>query len=417
MEPMPRRFRCLFSLLFILLYPSLSIAQQPFPDAHDQAPPDWSGDEPFRLSQSYPKTEPVKGDAPWSHFDFTKEREAYMRAVLSYAYEGNAANDWRVEKNTVRRWYHAPWMHWGDKGREFIHGLTRERRSRPCELSETQTMPFQNWAVSIYNDLGGYVLGQVWEKPWSPNPAAADFPPGTVSVKLLFTQATPDIVPFLKGAPEWNAHILTSPDSTVRGVQTLRLLQIDIAVRDERADDSTGWVFGTFQYDAGVEDPDPWNRVTPIALMWGNKVKPPQFWINRDAPFVRYRDSVKGTLGWEGRPNGPVDSQESSCLSCHSTSQYPANADLVPPSNVADKSPWFRNLKTGEAFGQHAQSLHYSLQLAAGSRTFSNGWPWSKASVPGDPFQAHRRPRFHRRRSLRKNAHSRERSSPGAKRS
>ena len=41
-------------LLVLLVVPSLSRAQGRFPEAHDQAPPDWSGDEPFRLRRQHP---------------------------------------------------------------------------------------------------------------------------------------------------------------------------------------------------------------------------------------------------------------------------------------------------------------------------------------------------------------------------
>jgi hypothetical protein len=369
------------SLLLLILAPCSAMAQARFPDAHDKPMQERQGPV-FRLSQDYPVTLPTGGVAPWAGIDFKKNPKDYLQAVLSYAYEGNVTNDWYAEKNTVRRWYHAPWMHWGDKGREFIHGMTRERTSRACELSIDQNKEHQTWAVSMYNDLGGYVLGRVWANPAGPNPAAAaEFPPGTVAVKLLFTQATPQQVPYLSGAPEWEAHIEIQPG--VRDIATLRLLQIDIAVRDERAKTWTGWVFGTFQYDAGVKNKDPWQKMTPVALMWGNDPgftqkdydagrRPIQSWINRKAPIVKYRREWHLEMGWAGRANGPVDDQRSSCLSCHSTSQYPAYADLVPSASATkdeDKLVWFRNLK-GKAFGPEAQPLDNSLQLAAGIQNF-----------------------------------------------
>ena len=39
----------------------------------------------------------------------------------------------------------------------------------------------------------------------------------------------------------------TSP----RAVLSVRLLQIDVAVKDDRVSDMTGWVFGTFVYGGG----------------------------------------------------------------------------------------------------------------------------------------------------------------------
>lgn len=356
-----------------------------FPDAHEKPPKNWQG-EVFRLSQDYPSAPPPALDAPWSDIDFTKEPERYMRAVLKYAYQDNISGDngWQPEKNTG--WYHAPWLHWGDKGREFIRGMTRERRSRPCELADEQHDERQNWAVSVYNELGGYVIGRVWANPSAPNPAAASFPEGTVAIKLLFTQATPKEVPFLQGSPQWQAYIEVEPGVRpgIRKEGTLRLLQIDFAVRDKRADYWTGWVFGTFQYDVAAPGVGWNNKLTPVALTWGNDpgISPDDVekkravlterWINEEAPIVRHRRSQGGGLGWGDRANGPVDNQQSSCLSCHSTAQHPNYNDIFfPKSTLAgDKLRWFRNLKPGQSFGPEAQSLNYSLQLANGIANF-----------------------------------------------
>ena len=36
-----------------------------------------------------------------------------MGEVLHYAFEGNLEKDFRVQENAVRKWFHAPWLHWG----------------------------------------------------------------------------------------------------------------------------------------------------------------------------------------------------------------------------------------------------------------------------------------------------------------
>ena len=174
-------------------------AADPFPDARDTAPQGWTGPI-FKLRQDYPEKLPVTEDYPWKRYDFKAQWKEYLQAVLRYCYEGNLDVDWDLSKNTVRNWYHAPWMHWGRSGREFVHGLTHERVSQPGELAQTQTGMFQNWAVGMYNAPGGFILGQVWSDHNNPNPKAARFPDGTVSCKLLFTQATVDQVPYLKNS-------------------------------------------------------------------------------------------------------------------------------------------------------------------------------------------------------------------------
>ena len=79
-------------------------------------------------------------------------------------------------------------------------------------------------------------------------------------------------------------------------------------------------------------------------------------------------------LGWAGRLNGPVDNPMSSCLSCHSTAQWPGKAPVIPPRNIIPDSKdwltWFRNIKAGEPFSTGAESLDYSLQLAVGIQNF-----------------------------------------------
>ena len=97
----------------------------------------------------------------------------------------------------------------------------------------------------------------------------------------------------------------------------VRLLQIDVAVKDSRADPAGGWVFGTFQYDNSVKAASPWRRVTPVALMWGDDpgltptmykegARPVASWVNPDAPVAVYRaaqpagSEVPSVMGWAG---------------------------------------------------------------------------------------------------------------------
>lgn len=355
-----------------------------FPDARDDPPPGWTG-HVFRLSQSYPLTLPPEEPYPWKAFDPKTLTNDYLRAVLQYALDGNVDADWEGENNKRRKWYHAPWLHWGRNGREFVRGLTHERVSMPGELATTQVDTFQNWAVGMYNDRGGYTVGQVWKDATAPNERAAIFPEGTVSIKLLFTSATVDQVPYLKGAKEWTAYVYSSvniPTNPLarRSVATVRLLQIDVAVKDKRVSDTTGWVYGTFVYNGDLPGGSVWDKMVPVGGMWGNDpdltvraarqgriVR--EGWINsaRDVPFQH--------LGWAGRLNGPVDNPISSCLSCHSTAQWPAKAPLVPPRNVAYDSVewmrWFRNINgENDTFSAGTVSLDYSLQLLSGMTNF-----------------------------------------------
>jgi hypothetical protein len=307
-----------------------------FPDSHDEAPRNWTG-LVFRLSQDYPQYDPSKtvplASYPWLAIDFRAQPAAYVKSVFSYVLEGNNEVDWVVKNNKVRTWYHTPWMHSGPNGRELVRGMTRERTSRKGELGPLQTSCFQNSAVGFLNEPGGYVTGQVWADPFAPDPAKSIFPVGTVAAKLLFTAATVEQAPYLANSLEWDANIddLAPDDPTCRKsngrkVQKVRLLQMDLAMRDPRADGFTGWVFSTYTYDGGQPGANWWDRMVLVGVMWGNdptltqaafdagaRVK--ESWINPDPKTPQH-------LGWLGRLNGPVDNPASACLSCHGTGRY-----------------------------------------------------------------------------------------------
>jgi hypothetical protein len=373
--------RALFAALVITVAVPLARAAS-FPDAHEPPPPGWTGPV-FKLSQNYPATPPPAGTYPWKSIDPAKEPEKYIKTVLTYALEGNVATDWRGYDNPTRKWFHAPWMHYGNSGREFIRGMTRERNSRPKELAPTQPCYWQNWAVGFYNAEGGYVVGQVWRDPKNPDAAKADFPDGTVSIKLLFTAAPEKEVPYLKNGFRWQGNLdpLTGACTTVdppgkRTPADVTLLQVDIAVRDSRVDATTGWVMGTFVYDGNATGATPWDRLVPVGVQWGNDpaltpaayaagTRTTESWINPALAIPQH-------LGWLGRLNGPIDNPQSACLSCHGTGQDPEVSGMIPPKTATDaeKMRWFRNVQSGVAFDagspQNPKSLDYSLQLSFG---------------------------------------------------
>src|SRR5262249_4778841 len=135
----------------------------------------------------------------------------YLKAVLSYFFDDNIhssiESDFDPTLNHTRGWYNAPWQDVGLNGREFIHGLTRERVSRVGELDAHQTHAWNNYAVGFYNATGAATIGRVWRNHGAPDTSAGSMPEGTVAAKLLFTTAPISEVAYLAGAPEWNAYI------------------------------------------------------------------------------------------------------------------------------------------------------------------------------------------------------------------
>jgi hypothetical protein len=358
-------------------------ATTPFCNSQVALPVGWKGPV-FALSQNYPKTVPSEA-TPWRAIDPKAEPERYIRTLLTYFFEGNIrpdmATSFEPKLNRLRRWYHAPWQDVGTNGREPIHGLTRERTSEAKELSPLQKQRWLNYAVGFYNAPGGAMLGRVWADHENPNSAASLAPEGTVAAKLLFTTASEAEVPWIKGAPGWDAYIFkdvhnepTSDGPGKRAVRRVRLLQIDVAVKDARS--PIGWFFGTFAYGGGPTGKAGagWRNVTPVGLMWGNDPDYPgkgdfkQAWINK---------AVKLHRGYQGRLNGPVDNPRSSCVSCHMTAQSGETfdtlvANLFPPNPAtpADIDEWFRNIKSGQPFTLGKPALDYSMQLAFGIAGF-----------------------------------------------
>lgn len=363
-----------------------NIASTPFCNAVVPPPAGWSG-HIFSLSQNYPTVAPVDAQ-PWTAYDPIAEPTEYLKAVLAYFYEGNVQPDLETsfdpKLNSVRGWYNAPWQDFGTNGREPIHGLTRERVSRPFELDEHQTHSWNNYAVGFYNAAGGVTVGRVWTDHLNPSPAAGVMPNGTVAAKLLFTTATISEVPYLQGAPTWSAFVFAAVNdpapkpNSPRAVVELRLLQIDVAVKDSRVAGATGWVFGTFVYGGGPggKPGAGWTNVAPVGLMWGNDPGYPgsgglkQTSINPDVHMPH--------LGYQGRLNGPVDNPASSCLSCHSVAESPAGA--MVPGTGAPPAPWFRNIPSGTPFDPGRQSLDYSLQLSVGLNNFQTARTLARAT-------------------------------------
>jgi hypothetical protein len=368
-------------------------AASKFPDAHEAPPPGWKG-KVFKLRTDYPRNHVMPTGEKFLKIDFRKNPEAYMNAVLDYCLEGNISTDFDVFKNKQRNWYHVPWLHWGPAGREFINGFTVELPAPPGKLGPNQKKTAQNISIGFYNDVAAYTIGQVWGST-TPNIRSIKFDEGAVTFKTLHVTATADELPFLKGSPTYLAYIPVNPGgftdegefvppSADRMYGYLRLFQIDIGVRDKRADDGTGWVFGTFVYDGTRPGNNPWKKLVPVGLHWGNSpgVTPTngkpltQQWINPNMQLFAWRQHPG--MGYAGRMNGPLDNPESACLSCHGTGQMLKAAPLVPLPNVsaAARMKYFDNVKAGKKFlADGGPSTDYSLQM---SMSVDNYQEWQK---------------------------------------
>ena len=368
----------------------------------DAPPSGWTGPV-FRLSDDYPRQPVDEGAAqPWRDARFdpmfasgtdqvtkTALAEEYAWAVMRYIQEGNIESgsvetDWTLCNNPIRGWYHIPFQTYDVlSGREFTHGLTREAPVSfnvrdPDHPEASVTLASTMWAVAFFNPTAAYTLGTVWQSDGTATVPTSDvaFDEGAVVGKLLFNTLAPGQLPFLENMPTWTANIsepsfcgCTGQDGAPCSMEEqsqqcprstrlwgpVRLLQFDIAIKDSRAP-STQWVFGTFVADGQRKagEANPWNRISPLGLMWGNDTPPegqyahaypddPRqngfaeeviFWDVVDMLNAVGGDMVPmhpGHLGCNGRLNGPADNPNSSCMSCHMTASVPDTLDHVPP--------------------------------------------------------------------------------------
>lgn len=397
-------------------------------------PADYKG-RVFKLSQDYPIEIPPKEDFPWLKIPFKDggpvDPEAYLKALLDYGLAGNVDVDFRVEDNKARKWYHAPWMDWntevasdwpGTDGREFVHGLTHEFDSAGNTFAESQADFVDTWAQAYVNERYAFSIGQVFCDPDDPRPGALNpdptglnsMPDGAFVIKLLFSTVGEAELPIVSGAFEWDADIYVNKDPRFRNagplerferrIQKVRLIQIDLQVRDGRS--PTGWLLGTYGYDGRRPGDTPWQRLVPLGLQWGNNprvtfaesckgpsgpcdhAKLTEQWINRDAVRDLATPPLSfNHLGFGGRLAGPVDNPKSSCMGCHQTAGFPMvpilaefapngtllKLDAVKRPEVAQglRMMYFGNVPGGAVFSDtQLYSTDYSLQIAMGLQNF-----------------------------------------------
>ena len=391
----------------------------------------------YKLSQDYPSQLPPKEAYPWLKIEFRNggpvDPRAYLQALLEYGLEGNIPVDFRVEDNKVRKWYGMPWMDWntevasdwpGTDGREFAHGLTHEFDTFGNTFGVAQKEFVDTWAQAYVNDRYAFSIGQVYCNPDDPKPGAVNPDPtglnsmadGAYVIKLLFSTVNEQELPTVKGAFEWDANIYINKNPQLRNVgplsrferrmEKVRLIQIDLQVRDERS--PTGWLLGTYGYDGNAKGDTPWARMTPLGLQWGNNPtvtfaqscsgpngpcdydKLTEQWINRQAvkdlatPPLNFNH-----LGFGGRLAGPVDNPKSSCMGCHQTSGFPMvpilpefapngallklDSEKQPETAQTLRMMYFGNVPGGIVFSDtQLYSSDYSLQLSMSLQNFAS---------------------------------------------
>ena len=276
-------------------------------------------------------------------------------------------------------WYDMMWSAQGSRlpdgsidpnsGREALMGSYTGQILQPFTFKDPlPAVPFQNHAVIYYNDVAAAMLGRIWEDPYEPDLSDPQFPEGSIVFKVESATLTPQQWPPLNGSAisyVYRPTVAMIEDPATNPVKPevvpVYFSQMAVKIKDSIASPETGWVFMAFAYDATASGDSVWDKAVPVGAMWGND---PQFantpsgtnpngpltetWLNPAAPAYTHQ-----TLGWGGRLAGPMDVATrhnvvtvsgnryqgtddlaaSSCLSCHSSAQFPFTENLYPSPN------------------------------------------------------------------------------------
>jgi hypothetical protein len=369
-------------LLFAIALAAASEASADCPLLHssDALPPQGAQPSPAQsLNEIFPNTLPG-GIPPWRQTDFKTNPHQYAEIIKALAKASIRIQGSKIQIDQ-QQWWSAPFMNYTNNGREHFNGLTKERSPRAGDLAPNSPAGSQVWAVGWYNMAGAVQVGKIWRDRCQPDEAAARlFPEHTLSVKMLFTNASPTHVLYLQGSPEVQAAIdpnLAGGPPSQRIAGSLRLLQVDFAVKDNRAT-STGWVFGTFAWMAPRVGDGVWDNLQLVGLHWGNDPgKRSSFqegYVNANLQGKLFGWPARPFMGFEGRVNGPADNLSSACLSCHARAQTPRAQgglagnlpDLANNSAVkAHLDRYFQNVPAGSLASPvpNAIPLDYSLQV------------------------------------------------------
>lgn len=420
--------RATVGLLFIFgCAESAMAAVDPFANSQVALPPGYVGPS-FSLSHNYPKSISTPVVMPWQAtlkgLPISKNTAPAYAMALKEAVSADInvlVNDYPNWNAEQRGWFNQPWL---SASRDPIHGMFSATVTDASLFNDPALKVKQvpNFAAVYYNATAAVTLGKFWgATAMKPNliTNAAQFPEGSLIVKLAFTQVRADEWPVMSGSPSWSIYKqwvdqTTGAPAAASTLFNVQLMQIDIIVKDSQAAPKTGWVFSTLVYDNRIQG-DTWRRMVPLGAMWGNdptvksSVQPglraalEETWINDDAPAYSL-----ATLGWGGRLSGPNDQAvqgpgsyfnagsktpgtvpvaNSSCMSCHSPAQWQNKSFLMPgvltaQGNYIMATPgsaqwmrWFQNRPGTKAMDRGAVALDYDMMFS-----FKALKSWAKAT-------------------------------------
>lgn len=331
----------------------------------------------FKMRADYQNIKVRETDRPWKGLDLNNDEDKmkFARTTLYYFFKGmadqspKADSNFIAEKNKKADWCQMPWLNVGDSGREYVHGLTKERDLEPSTMYP-QIEEGSDWGIGYYNSHGCVTLGKIFGGSTSrlEKPAFYEhkFENGTMSAKILFTTSPSS---YFDGSFTLTAHV-SNPGSNFRRLQKVRMLQIDIAVKDNEIKGTSPiadhWVMTSYYYDPTFT----WD--------FANEFKNPEVaGLMHMRPIGTHTgfdsatsyifpgaktNSNSETWGRDKLLNGPADNPKSSCMGCHGTAggSYSGKYKMVP--GILD-FPMYEQFKL-------KKHMDFSQQLGFAKRNF-----------------------------------------------
>ncbi len=341
----------------------------------------------FALRSDYSEMRPRAEQRPWKGMDIRTEEggKKFAQAVLDYFYDSliqdTANNDNNFIAGNIKpdkaQWCHMPWLNVGDSGRELIHGLTKERDLEKSEIypgvGATKDKEGSDWGIGFYNDIAcsalGNIFGSTGQIAATPDFTKKWFPDGSVSVKVLFTTAN---LEELKSSFTWTANV-SLPKSTARKLRQVKMVQVDVAVKDSSLvgvkKEVDGWMMSSFYFDPAYKADSRHNfsgglagllKMRPIGIQTG-------FDPATSLIFKESKTNSANNIYYGANPrlmNGPADNAAGSCMSCHGAAG--TSTKMVP--GVKDFKEYAKIRESGLDFSQQLALAKRNYETRAGQK-------------------------------------------------
>ena len=375
-------------------------------------------------------------EEPWVGQDLDvsniQDAEKLAKILQRYIYEGwfdadktpaKTQYETHFRSNGLRTWCHTPWLNVTEKGREAIHGLTKEF---PIRTTHVYTVPRETevtedavtWGISFFNNPVCGEYANFFNEKNSMLPTITEMKPefktpdGGLAFKLLFN-TMPDWRNQMRGqwssssqnleAYNWWTHVshARQDDKPANGDESLRelsngaLVQIDISLKDSRLKGTNpllkNWIMLTYYFDPNFKNeyltdmniPEALKHMRPVGLQFGLGAGESHIFDGAHNNHLLKALKPGNELPPELPPtatrlNGPVDNINGSCLGCHAASGLRFNvgpqtgSSKRPPMTFLSNEDYVAFLKDMKKHPSVSGDFDFNMQLDKAMRNFVN---------------------------------------------